>query len=697
MAFRSSLRAIALQKIIVAVFYTLVAILGVAMAFYPTLISGFASTQIDAGDSRLNNYFLEHSFQVIFNRTYIGSLWEPAFFYPLKEVLAMSDNLWGSAPIYWVFRGFFSPDISFQLWMIAATLLCFVSFSAILRHFKVGHVLSAGGGFLFAFGMPRMTQLGHQQLLPQFYTPFAFLAVWRFMAQPNNTRFALALLMIYLQLLSGIYLGWFLLAGVIFLIPASVFVKHTSFQNLKNYFQSNKIAAASIVGIWFGATLWLLLPYLRMGERLDGGHSIGAVSTTVARLSSWMLPPPNSLWSPLLEFQARAYSMPNEHRLFMGFTVLSLTVATIYAVFKRREIYDIERERLVKACLLVSTTLFLIFLREIDIWKLVYWFAPGGKAIRVTARIFSLIYFFSLTAIFVTVDLYLKRSIKNVRVRTFLAAALCSLAMVEQILIEPTSYIKAPFLQAEQEIAALMRQDCDLAYVEMGKHQPDWAQQLSAMWAGLYAGVPVINGYSSQPPPRYPIKSMSSAQVRQWLRADFKGKLCMIKPTKPTDSQPVHYYQAALLQPISQKVFAQEIRLLNNPTVAAIDSDVKVLLNIKNSSNFDWLRGDYLPVGLGYRWLDTQGKIVAFDYPTPFLALPTESVAPEESIVLTTSIGTPGQPGQYRLVLSMVESARVKSTKAPVSEIHKTDIWFVDRGAPAAQITIQINDYLALH
>jgi hypothetical protein len=692
MTFYGSLKSIALQKIVVAAFYTLVGILGVAMAFYPTLMSGFASMQTDPGDSRLNNYFLEHSFQVVFNRTYIGSIWQPAFFYPFKEVLAMSDNLWGSAPIYWVFRGFFSPDISFQLWMIAATLLCFVSFLALLRHFKVSHVLAAAGGFLFAFGMPRMYQIGHQQLLPQFYTPFAFLAVWQFMHRPNNTRLALALLMIYLQLLSGFYLGWFLFIGIFFLISASLYTQHSSFQRLKNYFRSNTIAAIAIVGVYLSATLWFLLPYLRMGERLSGGHQIDSVSATVARLSSWMLPPPNSLWSPLLDFQASAYSIPAEHRLFLGFTVLSLTAATIYAVFKKREIYDIEREKLVKACLLIATVLFLIFLREVNIWKLVYWFVPGGKAIRVTARIFSLIYFFSLIAVFVTVDLYLKRSIKQPRVRTFLAAALCSLAMAEQILIHPTNYVKAPFLQVEQEIAALMRQDCDLAYVELGKHQPDWAQQLSAMWAGLYAGVPVVNGYSSQPPPRYPVKSMSSAQIRQWLRADFKGKLCVIKPTKPKDNQIVHYYQAALLQPNSQKVFSQEMKLLNNPTVATMDSEVKVLLNIKNSSNFDWLRGDYLPVGLGYRWLDAQGKIVDFKHLPPFIALPIASVAPEESIVMTTSIETPLQPGQYRLVLSMVESARIKPSKVPISEIHEIDTWFVDRGAQAAQVTLEITD-----
>jgi hypothetical protein len=46
-------------------FYILICGLGVYMAFYPTLSSGFALMQDNPGDTRLNNYFLEHSFQLL--------------------------------------------------------------------------------------------------------------------------------------------------------------------------------------------------------------------------------------------------------------------------------------------------------------------------------------------------------------------------------------------------------------------------------------------------------------------------------------------------------------------------------------------------------------------------------------------------------------------------------------------------------
>jgi hypothetical protein len=208
-----------LTRFLVFLLYAFICIVGVIISFYPTLLSGFTYMQTDPGDSVLNNYFLEHSFQLLTNRDYIGSLWSPGFFYPYQQVLAFSDNLFGAAPIYWLFRAFFSSDIAFQLWMIAVTILCFVSFAFLMYRYRVNPVLGALGAFLFAFSMPRIAQLTHQQLLPQFFTPLVFLVLWDFVKQPTTKRLILLLLLIYLQVLSGIYLGWFLIFSLLIFFP----------------------------------------------------------------------------------------------------------------------------------------------------------------------------------------------------------------------------------------------------------------------------------------------------------------------------------------------------------------------------------------------------------------------------------------------------------------------------------------------
>src|SRR5439155_20638717 len=110
------------------------------------------------------------------------NLWDQPFFFPTTNAGAYSDILLGSAPVYWLFRMVrFEPDTAFQLWMVAVLLLDFVSMLLFLRNcVGLGLLSSALGAFLFAFGSPRLAQLGHQQLLPQFFTMFGLYGLFRF-------------------------------------------------------------------------------------------------------------------------------------------------------------------------------------------------------------------------------------------------------------------------------------------------------------------------------------------------------------------------------------------------------------------------------------------------------------------------------------------------------------------------------------
>ncbi len=559
-------------------FYSFISLLGVFMAFYPTITSGFSKMQSDPTDTRLNNYFLEHSFQLAFNRDYTGSLWSPNFFYPFKKALTLSDNLWGSAPLYWLFRGFSPVDVSLQLWMIGITLLCFASFVYVLRHFKVSPILSATGGFLFAFGMPRMVQLARPQLLPQFYMPFAFLFVWQFIHKPNNSRLILALIFIYLQLLAGIYLGWFLLVSLPILLAVSLYRDQAVRVGLKDYFTKNKKTTVVVFLVWFASIIALLLPYVETSRLLSGGYSTYEVSTMVPRWSSWLLPPPNSLWSPLLEPLSKNLLMSYEHRLFMGFTVLALTVLSVYIVFKKNDILGKERADVVKACLFVSLVIFVVFLSGLGLWKLVYWFVPGGKAIRSVARISLVLYFFLLIAVLLSLDSFLKAKISNSKWRLLLSSLVCVLALSEQILINPVSYEKGSFLNVETELQGLMGKGCDLAYVlpAVNKDEPYWAgypDEVSAMWAGLRAGVPVVNGYSGGSPPNYPGKEgktneksryrpMTAPELQGWLKDDAKGRLCVIDKVQSENPGGLAHYQSSTIKLPLQTGSSQEIKLL---------------------------------------------------------------------------------------------------------------------------------------
>lgn len=522
-----------------AILYIVVCLIGVFNAFRPTITSGFAYMQTDPGDTRFNHYLLEHSFQILTNRNYIGELFSPAFFYPYKNALAFGDNLFGSAPIYWILRAFFTPDLSYQIWIIIVCVLCFVSFGVLMRHYRVSHVPSVIGAFLFAFGMPRIAQLNHQQLLTQFFTPLAFLFAWDFIRCPKNKQLALSLLLIYLQVLSSIYLGWFLIFSLI-LCNAIVYLLdlNTRFRLVK-YFKHNYKAVVVIAFTWVLLMFALLAPYIQAKKLLGGRiyaqvglHPSLQVDTMLPRISSWFLPLPDSFWWPVLAGNYNDLPMAHEHHMFLGFLVILLTGLTAYTLLFRENILNFERSLIIKVCLLVAITMFILCLRLPNgwsLWRIIYELVPGASAIRSVTRIWTLFYFYLIVAVMLCLD-SLIHTMTDKRLRIAVLTLLCIGCVLEQNVINLPSFEKLPVTQEVTQIQELMQKNCNVAYVILNPENP-WVSHLSAMWAGIRANVPVVNGYSGSAPPNYPnygVTSMDTAQVINWLGEGSRGRLCMI-------------------------------------------------------------------------------------------------------------------------------------------------------------------------
>ncbi|MGA0334125.1 MAG: hypothetical protein ACO3NW_09245, partial [Kiritimatiellia bacterium] len=187
---------------------------GVLNMFHPTIRSGFEQVQAEPVDTLLNHYFLEHSYQWIANPEYDFSLWSPPFYAPAPDILALSDNLLGTAPVYWLNRVFASARHSYQLWLMQISLLTFLSTLFFFRSLRVGVILSLLCSYVFAFGLPRIGQIGHPQLLVQVYTPLMLLCFFRFLQEPRTRYLGGLALFFFLQLAAGVYLGWFLALGL---------------------------------------------------------------------------------------------------------------------------------------------------------------------------------------------------------------------------------------------------------------------------------------------------------------------------------------------------------------------------------------------------------------------------------------------------------------------------------------------------
>lgn len=655
--------------------YAATCVVGIFIAFYPTLLSSFAYMQTDPGDTILVHYFLEHTYQMLTNQDYAArGIWSPAFFYPYEKVLAFSENMFGSAPLYWFFRSAFSSDIAFQLWMMGVCILNFVSFAALLQYLRIHPILVALGSFLFSFSMPRLAQLGHQQLLPQFFTPVAFLVLLKFIKNPNLKSLVLLLTLTYLQILSGIYLGWFFVFSFpVFLAVLSI-IDLQARKRLLSFSRRFFKQLLTISIFWISLVLLTLLPYLSLPEELSS-RSYADVDIYLPRLVSWLSAPPGSLWYPFLNPFSGNLPAPNESYLFPGFVVICIALLSLITFFRSKLTLNSERTVLFKACIITFLLIFCISLRlpnGFSLWRLIYELIPGASAIRGVSRIWLVAYLYLFVGLLVYFDSWTRRNFLSRKVTTLTLALVLVTAISEQITLNLASFEKSYFYQSVHEVRQLSKNRCDAIYMYRDRTRPNYVSQLIAMFAGIEANVPVVNGYSGFSPPNYisSTESMSFLEVINWLEINSKsnsGNLCVVSPTMQVnenssitpyafadDISNSNYYTSYVISLPIPKSFSQEIKVFSLPSNISISDTLEVPVIIKNTSNFIWSAvGDH-PTNFSYRWIATDGTVVTFEgdgYRTP---LPS-SLYPGESIALNAVLRTPPQPGKYTLAFTMVQ------------------------------------------
>ena len=199
-----------------------VGLLGMFMAHYPMIVSGFRLVQTDRIDTRLINYILEHNYLWYRGETNHVEFWHAPFFYPARNVTAYSDSFLGIAPLYAMFRAVgCAPDTAFQSWLMSLSVLNYAVMFHFLRcRMRMSVAAASAGAFVFAFGAPRINRLATPQHLTQFLsliTVDALFGIFDIRAGPSWRRGVLWIVAtagVIAQLTSGFYLGWFLVLAL---------------------------------------------------------------------------------------------------------------------------------------------------------------------------------------------------------------------------------------------------------------------------------------------------------------------------------------------------------------------------------------------------------------------------------------------------------------------------------------------------
>ena len=518
------------------IFLLTLLVVGVFFFFQPTLTSGFKKMQTDPGDTLFNNYILEHSFKSVFDKTYSTDVWSPAFFYPQINALAYSDNLWGAAPVYWLARTIFLPDTAFQVWMIVMVIFNFLAFYLLSRQLKINYWFAGIMAFVFAFGLPRLAQLGHQQLLPQFFSVLALLFLIKFINQRKFYQLLLFEIFLYLQLLAGIYLGWFFVLAVTIFILIN-FLYYRDKELIKSFFSLSAIASYFVLLFLVFTTFQ---PYYLAQQELGKWNYVG-VQKHLPEAIAYLAIDESSLfynfYPQFIKNAAAKLELSHEKFLSAGWFIVLLFLVALFSllVIRKRHSTHVGWPPIFFTSLATFVVLVLISLQfklvDYSFWRQLYDFVPGAGAIRAVSRIVLVAYLFLFLGIASLASWVYERAKGKIIKGSLLIVGL--VACIEQINLYPVYFDKLEQRRLQTEIDIVIKQALAETQAEtfyfrwLFDDEPFYRYQLFAMWTGINLRVPVINGYSGKRPIEYKDvrEALSDAELIDWLHYKRPGDL----------------------------------------------------------------------------------------------------------------------------------------------------------------------------
>ena len=178
------------------------------------------------------------------------------------HTLWYSEHLLGVAPVYWALRLAAGPILAYQWWQIILTALNFVAFAYAARRVGCHCVLALLGAYLWAFALVHLEQVKHQQMIPRFWMPLAASYAWSFALDPSIRWLNRMLACTFLQCISCVYTGWFLVGGLAIFLPLAVALRTGGWAETLRFVKENRRRVALIVGLWIALHLAAFVPYM---------------------------------------------------------------------------------------------------------------------------------------------------------------------------------------------------------------------------------------------------------------------------------------------------------------------------------------------------------------------------------------------------------------------------------------------------
>ncbi len=249
----------------------------------------------DKGDSRFNNYILEHGYNFMTGK--VNNYWDAPFMYPEKNAMAYSDNLLGTVPLYSLFRVMkCDRETSFQLWFLSLFVLNFICAYWALKKWSESTLLSAVGAYIFAFSIFILTHINHAQVFPRFMIPLIIYWFWNWINTKNIKSFYLFTAGIVYQFYCGIYLGFFIVYILLFVFISYLIVYRD--KQLFKWIKEGKILFKHSFTILIAILLLtpMFIPYMEISSRFGYRNFDEVISYIPTWRSYFSAIPESAVW-----------------------------------------------------------------------------------------------------------------------------------------------------------------------------------------------------------------------------------------------------------------------------------------------------------------------------------------------------------------------------------------------------------------
>lgn len=616
----------------------------------------------DLIDSRFNSVILEHLYQ--WARGEVPKLWSPAFFYPFENVLAFSDNHFGSGWTYILFRfAGLQREYAYLGWFIVGNLLNFwVTFYVFKR---LGFsILAAGvGAFIFTFALPVLPKEAHAQLTYRFAVPLAFLAMYQFLQSKNIFVFVRVIFWLLIQFLCSIYLGVFLiyLLGImtlVWILSKKEFL-FTNWQTGQSYSKTASCIAWILTFLLCGAIFSLLYQYQIVSLEYGFKRSVGEIKSMMPTISSYFIAD-GSLLTKWIGQLFTHVPMRHEHQMFFGLGLLLVGILGVYYIFRGGDHQQLGR---VSAWTLFGLIALTFSFNGYSVYRVLL-YLPGVGSVRAVSRI-VLIMLLPLGIIAAIAIDGVQQRFQIWQTRWAMLVAAVLLVIIEPIFYQTYSTHIGKWLDRQSQLKArLSVYDLNdhIIFVTGSSEDPHIkAVELDGMIFAQDRLLPTLNGYSGNLPPGYldPLPCISfQNRLNGYFNLFKNSKLdndslvnrVALIPLVPclsafaiTTNKTINEALASKIR-LSLKVEVNTPNLLVAVTIENASDEIFSTLSTKGPIRLSWR---FIPMDIdGQRkenpaWIERKGLNFA--------------LKPGQKEIETLKIALPTQAGRYQLEVSLVQ------------------------------------------